>query len=118
MQNAERIAHDPPQLIFISGIHDGGALGIAIGRGLSMMVNAAQHNHVTTYSRSFPLNHRSANRGYVAIDGAFNNHVAAKGYRALLHGPGNANRLAHTENSSVDDAFDHARLRIAGVFFV
>ena len=36
-----------------------------------MVINAAQHNHVTTYARSFALNYRSANRGYVAIDKQF-----------------------------------------------
>src|SRR6266550_8228146 len=118
MQNAEGIAHDPPQLIFISGIHDRDALGITIGSGLSMMVNSAQHDHVTAYSCSFALNHRSANRGHVAIDGAFNNHIAAKSYRAFLYRSGNANRLAHSENSAVDHALDHARLWVAGVFFI
>ncbi len=71
-----------------------------------MVINAAQHNHVTTYARSFALNYRSANRGYVAIDSAFDNHIAAKGYRTFLYCSGNANRLAQAENSGVGHAFN------------
>ena len=85
MQQAERIAHDLAQLIFITRIHDRDALRIAIRRGLAMMINAAENDYVASDPRVFSLDNRATDRRHVAIDGALDNHVAAEGNRAFLN---------------------------------
>src|ERR1041384_3736787 len=101
MQQAERIAHDLAQLIFITRVHDRDALRIAIRRGFAMMINATEHDYIAADPRVFTLDNRPADRRHVAIDRALDNHVTAESNRAFFYGTRDSDRLAHAKDGRV-----------------
>ena len=70
-------------------------------------ISSTQHDHVATNARTGSLNHRTADRGHVAFDHSFDDHVASQGHRSLFHGAGDLYRVAQSEDGAVVDTIDH-----------
>ena len=101
LQHAERLSHYMPQLLLVTGVHDGDRLWISTGRNLSMIVDAAQYNYIAADSRALALNNGPANCCDVAIHRSFHNHVATKRNGSFLDGTGDPNGLSEAENRRV-----------------